>query len=426
MAGGKKNQKKGGPPKQGGAPAEKESEKETTQETPSSKFKFDFGTGGGGGGGSAFTPVFDFSNPDNNTMLKAIQSKLGGLVGKSSGYYESLPKIVQNRVRALKQLHKSKVEIDGEYKKARDELEKKFMEKYSPLYDTRASFISGAREPTDEEMGPEEEDKGIVIEEIKEEKEKNKEKEVITGIPEFWVTAMRHHEALGEFISEGDVDALKYLKDLQCKVFQDIKHKHSHGEKKEGEEEEEEESLHGFSLEFSFDENPFFEDKVLTKTYYLGYQLSEEMFHHSEATEIKWKPEKNLTVKKVTKQQKSKKKGGRRGQTKGQPMKTVTVEEPVQSFFNFFTPEGIIGPAPEEVEDMEEEEALLEEDYQYGLEIKETLIPNAVLYFTGEIDSLMGAYDIDEEFGEEEEEEEGEDEEFVANPNEKPAECKQQ
>jgi len=427
--GGKKGRKSGGgggPPKQPEKEEREEQQPQQSNQNNQSQFKFDFGANAGQ---SAFAPVFDFSNPQNNMMLKAIQSKLGGLVGKNSGFYDTLPKIVKNRVRALKQLHKSKVEIDAEYKKARDELEKRFSEKYAPLYDKRAAYISGAVEPTAEEMGPEEEEKGVEIEEIKEGKEaKETSSEAIKGVPEFWLIAFKNHDGLGDVITEKDMEALKYLKDVKCKVFQDyVSPKGEKGKEKEKGKEEEEESdgpLHGFTLEFYFEENPFFEDKLLTKTYFLAYHLSEEMFHHAEATEIKWKPEKNLTIKKVTKQQKPKKKGGRRGSGKGQPMKTITVEEPQESFFNFFTPEGILGPAPEDMEEMEDEESLLEEDYQFGLEIKEALIPNAVLYFTGDIQPSFG-FDFDE--GEEdEEEEEGEDEEYAPNPNEKPAECKQQ
>jgi len=429
MPGGRRNRKKGN----NTGPSEPPENDSPTEDTPPTNtapgaFKFDFGAMGRGG---AFAPVFDFSNPANNELLNAMKTKLGGLVGKSSGYMESLPEPIRHRVQALKHLHKTKVEIDRDYKKARDELEKQFGEKYAPLFSKRASFVNGALEPTEEERGPqEEEEEGIKIEEVKDEKDPKakSQQDVPKGIPEFWSTAMFHHEALGELITEKDMEALKFLTDVRVKVFQDFVPKQEETPKEPKEEEEEEDNgpLHGFTLEFSFSQNPFFEDAVLSKTYYLSMSLNEEMYHHAEATEIKWKEGKNLTIKKVTKQEKPKKKGGKRGSNKGQPMKTVVIEEPQESFFNFFSPEGILGPMPEEGMDEETEDgSLLEEDYQYGLEIKEALVPNAILYYTGEAQALLSP-DFEFEGEDEGEDEEGEDEEFAPGSTEKPAECKQQ
>jgi len=139
------------------------------------------------------------------------------------------------------------------------------------------------------------------------------------------------------------------------------------------------------------------------------------MYDFAEGTEIKWKAGKNLTIKKVTKTEKAK------GKKKGKaPPKTVVVEEKVDSFFNFFNPNGMI----DEENPSEEEEQLLEQDYEVGVVIKETIIPNAVLWFTGEIQEEMGGFDLGDE-GEEEDEEEGEDAEFRPGDGQGP-ECKQQ
>lgn len=60
-------------------------------------------------------PTFDFSKLNFNlsgqggfafdpSALSDIQSKLGSLVGTDSGYFDTLPKTVQRRVRALRNL----------------------------------------------------------------------------------------------------------------------------------------------------------------------------------------------------------------------------------------------------------------------------------------------------------------------------------
>jgi len=234
---------------------------------------------------------------------------------------------------------------------------------------------------------------------------------------------MKHQETLSEVITEKDMEALHFLVDIKLRTFHDVQPKKEDTGEKNAEEGPAEGPLHGFALDFYFDTNPFFQEKLLTKTYFLSTSLNEELYHHSESTEIKWNEGKNLTIKKVTRQEKPKKnRGKQRG--KGQPMKTIVIDEPQESFFNFFSPEGILAVfhGDEEEED-EEEETLLEEDYQCGLEIKEALIPNAVLYYTGEVEHYGNEFSYEED---EEGEDEEEDEDFTPNPNEKAAECKQQ
>merc|ERR1712046_563547 len=125
----------------------------------------------------------------------------------------------------------------------------------------------------------------------------------------------------------------------------------------------------------------------------------------TEATEIEWKPGRDITKKVVTRKQKNKR-------TKQIRKLTETVSVP--SFFNFFTKRDI--PSEEELENMTEEqveelEVLMEADYEAGVILRDKVIPHAVLWFTGEaVDSDMDMEDDDFEEDDEEDEEEEEDE----------------
>ena len=107
---GKKGNKKGG--NGGGAPqkaAEPKEVKKEAKEGGEEQFKFNFGGAGKG------QQVFDLAGKDGSltrssvtnplaAILPMIQKKLDTLVGKPSGYFESLPTVVQHRIKALKGL----------------------------------------------------------------------------------------------------------------------------------------------------------------------------------------------------------------------------------------------------------------------------------------------------------------------------------
>lgn len=63
--------------------------------------------------------------PQNPALLAFAQSKLDGLVGKPSGYIESLPLAVRRRIDGLKGVQAKHSEIEGEFQLAILELEKK-------------------------------------------------------------------------------------------------------------------------------------------------------------------------------------------------------------------------------------------------------------------------------------------------------------
>src|SRR5579871_1960628 len=90
-----------------------------------------------------------FQNP---ALVSMIQGKLGSLVGRSSGYIESLPAPVKKRITGLKGLQAEYSKLELKFQEEILELEKKYLEKYRPLYNRRAEIINGVSEPNNVEL----------------------------------------------------------------------------------------------------------------------------------------------------------------------------------------------------------------------------------------------------------------------------------
>lgn len=93
----------------------------------------------------------------------------------------------------------------------------------------------------------------------------DKRNEIIPKIPLFWVTAFVNHPDLGQIIDECEEDCLHHWTKLEVVEFEDIKS--------------------GYQIIFHFDENPYFENTVLTKEFHIGPTGQAT----SQSTEIKWK-----------------------------------------------------------------------------------------------------------------------------------------
>lgn len=381
----------------------------------------------------------------NPLLMAAVQDKLQGLIGTSSGYIENLPKAVKNRINALKNIQVECAKIEGKFYEEAHELEMKYAELFKPLYEKRTTIVNALYEPTEEEakfveFGEEEDDdeedeekegdeKKVNGEQTDEEKiadevmQKLKIDENTPGIPEFWLTAMKNVDTLMEMIQDHDEPILKHVTDIQL-MFTG---------RKQGEEPTDENEM-GFVLEFQFSENEYFTNTALTKTYKMKSEPDpEDPFSFDgpdivgcTGCKIDWtSKEKNVTQKTVKKKQKHK----GRGQTR---IVTKTVKN--DSFFNFFEPPEV----PENEDDIDEDtEALLAADFEIGHFFRERLIPKAVLFFTGEAIEE----DSDDEYEDEEDEDEDDDGDddggsdseqdpdyapAAGAPGEKPQECKQQ
>ena len=217
-----------------------------------------------------------------------MQNKLSGLVGRSSGYVESLPAPVRRRVAGLKGVQKEHSKLEAEFQEEVLALEKKFFAKYAPLYEKRAKIINGSTEPTEQEVEAGKEDEEEDDEDEEAEAEDDKSAADVKGIPEFWLSAMKN-SSLAETITDRDEGALKFLTDIRMEYL----------------------DRPGFRLIFEFAENEFFTNKTISKTYYYqeenGYG-GDFIYDHAEGDKIDWQSGKDLTVRVESKKQRNKSK----------------------------------------------------------------------------------------------------------------------
>ncbi|EJD50227.1 NAP-domain-containing protein [Auricularia subglabra TFB-10046 SS5] len=293
-----------------------------------------------------------------------VQDKIAGLIGRSSGYIEALPVPVKKNVEALKGVDTKYLEIYKEYKKELLQLEVKYAAKYQPLFDRRAAIVNGTAAPTAEELAA-----GAEVS-VKDNEGDDEYKPLPAdvepakeGIPDFWLTALRNHVGISDLITERDAPCLSHLTDVRCVLIN-------------------EDAKKGYRLEFAFSKNDFFDNELLTKTYYYQDELDyagDYVYDKSEGCEIKWKDDKDLTKSYEIKKQRNKNTNRTR---------LVRKAHPAESFFNFFAPptppdEEAIEAGDVDEEELEELEQRLEMDYQIGEDLKERVIPRAIDFFTG-------------------------------------------
>lgn len=218
-----------------------------------------------------------------------IQGKLGQLVGRSSGYIESLHPSVRRRVAGLKGIQKEHSKLEAQFQEEVLELEKKYFGKFTPLYQRRSTIINGDIEPTEAEIEAGKEDEESDEEETEEEPKKEEEGEATNGIPEFWLSAMKNQISLAEMITDRDEEALKHLTDIRMEYL----------------------DRPGFRLIFEFSENEFFTNKTISKSYFYkdesGYG-GDFIYDHADGSKIDWKEDKDLTIRLESKKQRNKSK----------------------------------------------------------------------------------------------------------------------
>ncbi|XP_011300706.1 protein SET isoform X1 [Fopius arisanus] len=188
-----------------------------------------------------------------------------------------------------------------------------------------------------------------------------KRNDIIKRIPNFWLTAFVNNKKIAEILEEDEEDALRYLNKLEVEEFEDIKS--------------------GYRINFYFDENPYFENEVLTKEFHLGssgeWGLGDPA---SQSTPIRWKDGADLTKRAKGKAQLKERK---------RPLGH-------RSFFDWFTDHG--DPSSDDIAEL----------------IKDDMWPNPLQYYLApDMDVENGIEGEGEEVDGDSEEEE-EDEEDVA------------
>ncbi|CAH2046576.1 unnamed protein product, partial [Thlaspi arvense] len=202
------------------------------------------------------------------------------LAGQHSDVLENLSPIVRKRV------ENQHDEMEAKFFEERAALEAKYQKLHQPLY---TKIVNGV----------------VEVEEKR--------------VPDFWLIALMNNEITAEEITEGDEGALKFLKDIKWNRVEKPK---------------------VFKLEFFFDQNPYFKNTVLTKTYHM-IDEDEPILEKAIGTEIEWYPGKCLT-------QKILKKKPKKGSKNTKP---ITKTEECESFFNFFSPPHV----PDDEEDLDDD-----------------------------------------------------------------------
>jgi nucleosome assembly protein 1-like 1 len=334
---------------------------------------FNFNQAGAGGAGFSFNFPANSGGSGNANALVPTDAQEGEEeedIDPVEEFLKSLPESQQECVKALEELDTEVEKLQTEFRKEFRALQRKYEGLEAPTFAKRAAIISGEQKPD-----------GATAADG-------------TGIPDFWLGAMRNCACISEYITEKDEVILKSLKDVTAATLT------------------EEEGI-GFRLEFTFLPNEFFTDTKLVKTYYMADGDDDPVLEKAEGTQIDWAQGKNVTVKIKKKKQRNK---------NGKGTRTVTKTEPCESFFNFFNPPKIPGPEDLDMpdEELEHRQQELEADYDMGVSLREKLIPHAVKWFTGEAEDDDDDYDDDEgeEDFEDDELDEGEedDEEDEAPP----------
>ncbi|KAK9723369.1 histone chaperone, partial [Basidiobolus ranarum] len=304
----------------------------------------------------------------NNEFLEELEGQIGSLMGESANL-NALPLEVKERIFALKNLQNKYSSLEAQFHLEILELEKKYNQLSKPLFVQRSQIIVGEVQPAFEEIEAGKKIDEELTEELLSNTEEESSQEKAQGIPEFWLTVLNNHFHISELLTENDQKVLKHLDDISLSYL---------------------DGKPGFKLDFKFSENEYFENSVLSKTYY--YQQSPEngelVFEHSEGTKIQWKEGKDLSVTVETKKQRHK---------SSNKTRVVKRTVPAETFFHFFETLEI----PDDISETDEEEfgERMDADYELGEEFKEKIIPNAIDWFTGKaLDYENGDEDFDDDY----------------------------
>jgi len=201
-----------------------------------------------------------------------------------------------------------------------------------------------------------------------------KRNEIIKRVPKFWLTAFINHPQVSGLIEEDEEDCLQYLNKLEVEEFEDIES--------------------GYKINLHFDQNPYFEDRCLTKEFHIGSNGDPD----SKSTKIRWKEGFDLAAKAKQKATAAaaalaaaKNGGGTATDKERKRAKLLAAAETPRSFFSWFCDNS--DAAGDEVAEV----------------IKDDMWPNPLQYF------LVPDIEVEENGDDEEEDLEDEEEDIDEN-----------
>ena len=264
---------------------------------------------------AAESPTKQAANEISKALAKLSKEAANASADKDSSLNAGEPKppsALSKRINALKHVQRDMIKLEARFYEELHELECKYNQLYEPFYEKRRAIISGEQEPSEEEsvwpLDDENKDNeaAATIKEFMANLEASHNGDA-KGISKFWFDTLQTYRITAELIQEYDEPILAYLTDIRLKMA--------------------EQKPYGYTLEFHFDENPFFTNKVLTKTYELKTDVDEkDPFAYQGpdlakaiGCKIDWKQGQNVTVKIIKKKVKSK--------NKKAPPKIITKEE---------------------------------------------------------------------------------------------------
>lgn len=289
----------------------------------------------------------------------------------------------QNCINALKNLQLKIADAEAKLNDEINQLECKHAAVFETLFNKRAKIINGEYEPSDEESkwayeNGEQNGGGST------KKLKTDESDAKKSLAGFWPKVLQSANLTRAIIQEHDEPILACLRDIKCKLNN--------------------EKPYGFTLEFHFNDNEFFKNQVLTKSYEMAVEKDPEnpllynnnSLYKALGCKIEWNEDKKP---------KSKDEEG----------------NSLPTFFEFFTTQTPDGVRPmfrsknDDVRVLSEKEEEIEQtfefEYELGQHIKDVLIPKAVLYFTGDIDEdeMDGDFDEDDEDSDDDDDDDNDD-----------------
>jgi len=306
----------------------------------------------------------------------------------SSSLWSNCRPDIQRRINALLNYQAEYFRLRVKFYRQLQELQYAYSPQFERILERRRTIIDGSCEPTELEKQinwsniSNQISESDLIQSISQEFEQvspNIQLNLLeNGIANFWLTVLKNLDSYDYPIQPRDELCLKYLIDIRCILSLPTAESTS------------------FILEFHFlPSNPFFTQTILTKQYFIRFELDDlnpyRSYDGPEVDQchgclITWKPDHNLTIRKRNKRIRNK--------TTGQ-IRFVQVEESIKSFFDFFSPPII--PIDGINQMTNEDQIRLEADIEFGLLLKQRVLPRAILYYTGEALPLFDQEDEEDD-----------------------------